>query len=82
MEEDRRIRDAQWQNLTKSQLSLHSHVHGGCPKHGEGKELEVASGGLWEQGILQFLSPVESGFEALKRRARKLHPSQVKRQCL
>lgn len=82
MEEGRRMRDAQWQNLTKSQLTLYSRVHGGCSKRGEGKELEGASGGLWKEGILQFLSPVESGLEAQKRRARKLRPSQVRRQCL
>ena len=34
------MRDAQWQNLTNSQLTLCSRVHGGCSKRGEGKELE------------------------------------------
>lgn len=82
MEEGRRMRDAQWQNLTKSQLTLCSRVHGGCSKCGKGKEVEGASGGLWEEGVLQFLSPVESGLKALKRRARKLRSSQVRQQCL
>lgn len=46
-------------------------------KYDEGKELDGAPGGIWEGGILHFLSPMESGRKDLQRRARKLHPSQV-----
>lgn len=46
-------------------------------KYGEGKELGGAPGGIWEGGILHFLSPMESGLKALERRTRKFHPTQV-----
>lgn len=50
-------------NLTILWLSLHCHV--GAQNKGEkydkDKELDGAPGGLWEGGILHFLSLMESG---------------------